>query len=89
VIDGSFVPALAAKVRVRRDRLTGGWLLLSPERGHLLNESAAAIVALCDGQRTIREIAAELARDYAPPTPGIENDTIELVAALGEHGLLA
>lgn len=72
-------PTLARKVKVQRDSLTGDTLLLYPEHGLLLNESAAAIVRLCDG-RAVREIAAALDAPLA--------DVIGLLDALAERGLV-
>jgi pyrroloquinoline quinone biosynthesis protein D len=51
---------LARGVRLRFDRLSGVHLLLSPERGLLLNESAADIVFACCGSRTVQQIVNEL-----------------------------
>jgi coenzyme PQQ biosynthesis protein PqqD len=42
------------------DRTEGRYLLLYPERGLALNDSAAAILKLCDGSRSVHEIVAEL-----------------------------
>jgi pyrroloquinoline quinone biosynthesis protein D len=53
-------PRLAARARLRWDRIDGRYLLLYPERGLALNESAAAILRLCDGSRTIDDIVTEL-----------------------------
>jgi coenzyme PQQ biosynthesis protein PqqD len=53
-------PRLAARARLRWDRVDGRYLLLYPERGLALNESAAAILRLCDGSRTIDAIVTEL-----------------------------
>ncbi len=70
---------LSRKAKLRVDRLTGETLLLYPEHGLLLNESAAAIVRLCDG-REVRDIAAAL---DAPLS-----DVLALLEALAERGLL-
>ena len=53
-------PRLVARARLRWDRIDGRYLLLYPERGLALNESAAAILRLCDGSRTIDGIVTEL-----------------------------
>jgi pyrroloquinoline quinone biosynthesis protein E len=59
-------PALAAKTRVRRDPITGQPLVLYPEGLLRLNRSGAAIVALCDGRRSVQSIVAELAAKFRP-----------------------
>ena len=40
-------------------------VLLYPEGVVKLNESAAAILGLCDGMRSVEEIVAELSRQYS------------------------
>ena len=57
-------PRLSRKARVRPDPRDGRPVLLSPERGLRLGDSAAAIVALCDGTRTVDAIVEELATRY-------------------------
>jgi hypothetical protein len=70
---------LSPKAKLRVDRLTGDTLLLYPEHGLVLNESAAAIVRLCDG-REVRDIAAALDAPLG--------DVLALLRALAERGLL-
>jgi pyrroloquinoline quinone biosynthesis protein D len=53
-------PRLARGARLRFDRVSGQHLLLSPERGLLLNETAAEIVFACRGSRTVAQIVSEL-----------------------------
>jgi len=54
-------PKLARKARLRWDEREKKHLLLYPERGLLLNETAAEIVKLCDGSRSVAEIQAAFA----------------------------
>lgn len=54
-------PRLANKARLKWDRHANKHMLLYPEHGLLLNDSAASILQLCDGQATIAEIAQTLA----------------------------
>jgi pyrroloquinoline quinone biosynthesis protein D len=81
-------PQLAAKVRVQIDRVGGGPLLLYPEGVLVLNPSAAAVVALCDGSRTVGEIAAALAERYAAPADILAADVTAFVGRLRDRGLL-
>lgn len=53
-------PRLCRAVRLKHDRVRDRWLLLSPERGFVLNGSALAIVRRLDGATTLATIAAEL-----------------------------
>jgi coenzyme PQQ biosynthesis protein PqqD len=82
---------LAAKARVQRDRLTGKAFLLYPERGLELSDSAARIVALCQqraGERTVAELADELAAASGEPRERIETEVIDFLRALDDRGLL-
>jgi len=78
-LSGDSRPRLARKARLRTDRITGETLLLYPEHGLVLNDSAAAILRLCDG-RSAGEIAGELEAPLA--------DVLELLDALAERGLV-
>jgi coenzyme PQQ biosynthesis protein PqqD len=68
-------PRLAGKARLRRDRVTGKLLLLYPERGLALNDTAAEILELCTGELSVEEIIARLAAKYG----------VEMQAALAEE----
>lgn len=80
------LPRLAPHVRFRLDKTSGGQLLLAPERGYRLNESAAAILRLCDGRHSVGAIARVLA------PPGLDahvlSDVERLVERLRLLGLL-
>ena len=58
------IPRLAAGVRLHRDTVREKQVLLTPEGVLVLNATAAAILALCDGQRSVSTIAAELNTQY-------------------------
>ena len=90
MLDGSFVPKLAKKARLRFDRHSGGHMIVYPERGLALNESAAEIAKRCDGTRTIRQIVDELAKEGSDPALAqhIHNHVVEFVEGLAKKGLL-
>jgi coenzyme PQQ biosynthesis protein PqqD len=79
---------LAPKARLQRDRVTGRAFLLYPERGLDLSESAARIVALCHGDRTVAAIVDELAAASGEPRERIETEVIDFLRALEARGLL-
>jgi len=89
VMSPSFVPKLASKARLRFDRHSGGHMLIYPERGLALNESAAEILKRCDGTKTVAEIAQELAALSGAEAGAIEKDVVELLSDLSKKGLLA
>ena len=63
--DGAGRPRLARHVRLRFDPARGRHVLLTPEAVTVLNRTGAAVLELCDGQRTVTEILAELRGRYA------------------------
>jgi pyrroloquinoline quinone biosynthesis protein D len=63
--EGTDRPRLAPHVRFTFDRARDQHVLLTPESVTVLNGTGAAVVGLCDGQRTVSEIVAELRRRYA------------------------
>ncbi len=71
---GADRPRLARHVRLRYDPARGQHVLLTPEAVTVLNGTGAAILGLCDGQRTVTEIVAELRGRYA----SVEDDEVRL-----------
>ena len=82
-------PRLAAKARIRFDRKTAQHLLLYPERGLVLNSTAADVASLCTGEHTVHAIVERLAEKYAPqPRAQVERDVVSFLDALAERGLM-
>jgi coenzyme PQQ biosynthesis protein PqqD len=81
-------PKLARRARLQFDEREGKHIILYPERGLVLNDSAAAIVKLCDGTRTVEEIAASLASEADAPADRVAADVRDLVARLTDKGLV-
>lgn len=84
--DGTHRPRLASGVRLQRDRVREQDVLLYPEGALVLNDTAAAVLALCDGSRTLDEIAAELSKQYGGAD--VRDDVAELIAGVAEQGLM-
>lgn len=79
---------LAPKARVRFDARDEKWVLLSPERGLVLNESAARVVELCDGTRTVDAIVDALVAAHDGDRATIARDVDDLVAMLRARALI-
>jgi coenzyme PQQ biosynthesis protein PqqD len=79
-------PRLASGVRLRWDQVRERTVLLFPEGAVTLNSTAADVLELCDGKRTLDDIVAELASRYggADVRPDVEN----LLGALAARGLV-
>jgi pyrroloquinoline quinone biosynthesis protein D len=81
-------PALARHIRMRRDAARDRWVLLAPERVFTPDAIAAAVLRLCDGQRSIEAIAAELAHTYDAPKERILGDIVPLLQGLADKGVV-
>jgi pyrroloquinoline quinone biosynthesis protein D len=57
-------PRLARHVRLTFDPARERHVLLTPEAVTVLNGTAASVLGLCDGHRTVAEIVAELRGRY-------------------------
>jgi coenzyme PQQ biosynthesis protein PqqD len=79
------VPALWRLARLEFDPVRGQRVLLYPEGVVLLNDTGAAILDLCDGRRSIADIAATLGERYHCDVTG---DVIEYLSGLVEQQLV-
>jgi coenzyme PQQ biosynthesis protein PqqD len=61
---GAVRPVLWKLARIGFDDVRNKPVLLYPEGAMLLNDTGAEILSLCDGQRTIEDIAATLGAKY-------------------------
>ncbi len=75
-------------VRLKHDPLSGQHVLLFPEGILELNDSAAEIMALCDGERSLTEIAASLATTHRASPDEILSDVVAYVSQLCDRRLL-
>jgi pyrroloquinoline quinone biosynthesis protein D len=83
------IPHLPRGVRVHFDPVRSAQVLLAPERVFDLDDVAAEVLKLVDGQRTIRQIADTLAMKFDGERDVIEADVIEMLAELANKRILA
>lgn len=82
-------PRLAPKVRLRWDRKGERYMLLYPERGLVLNPTAADVVQRCTGELTVAAIVDELVAKYAPqPRAAVEQEVLTFLGRMVERGLI-
>ncbi len=55
---------LARPIRVQWEKAQKAWVLLYPKGNVRLNETAGEILQRCKGDKTIRELVAELEREF-------------------------
>jgi len=80
-------PRLARGARLTWDEVGQRHLLLVPEGLVALNGSAAAVLELCDGQRTLGDIIAELTGRYQD-APALAGDVSALLEGIAQKGFV-
>jgi pyrroloquinoline quinone biosynthesis protein D len=79
-------PRLATGVRLHPDKVREQHVLLFPEGALVLNETAVEVLDLCDGERTLDDIAGVLSERYEGAD--VKDDVSELLDGIGERGLV-
>jgi pyrroloquinoline-quinone synthase/pyrroloquinoline quinone biosynthesis protein D len=85
---GHGIVRLVRRARLRGDPVTGKPTLLFPEGMMILNDTGEAIVRLCDGKRTVRDIAASLAMRYRVSPEALERDVTQFLGRLRDRQLV-
>jgi pyrroloquinoline quinone biosynthesis protein D len=79
-------PRLVTGARLRYDDVREEHVLLVPEGAVRLNPTAAEVLELCDGERSLDDIVGELSARYDGADLG--DDVRELVDAMAQRGLV-
>ncbi|WIY06050.1 pyrroloquinoline quinone biosynthesis peptide chaperone PqqD [Amycolatopsis mongoliensis] len=80
------VPQLRRGVRLSFDHVRETHVLLFPEGVLVPNTTAAAVLELCDGSRTVTDITEVLGKRF---TGVREQDVLDVLARLGERRVVA
>jgi len=82
-------PSLSPKARLRWDNVEKRYMLVFPEAALLLNETAAAILKLCNGERTLEQIVNTLAQQFVGADRRmIADEVTDLLTRVRTRGLL-
>jgi pyrroloquinoline quinone biosynthesis protein D len=79
-------PRLVTGARLRYDDVREEHLLLIPEGAVRLNPTAAEVLELCDGERSLDDIVDALSARYQGAD--LRDDVTELVDAMAQKGLV-
>ena len=79
-------PRLVTGARLQYDDVREEHLLLVPEGAVRLNPTAAAVLELCDGERSLDEIVGTLSERYTGAD--LRDDVLGLVNGLTQKGLV-
>ncbi|HWB46102.1 MAG TPA: pyrroloquinoline quinone biosynthesis peptide chaperone PqqD [Hyphomicrobiaceae bacterium] len=88
IIGAQSVPTLPRHVRLRHDATRDQWTVLAPERVFKPDAIAVAVLRLCDGARSVDDIAGELARAYDAPKQQILADVTAMLQDLADKGVV-
>lgn len=88
IITGDSRPVLPRHVKMRHDAGRGRWLILAPERVFDPDDTAVAVLKLCDGQRSVNDIANVLSQEYQAPSEEIKTDIIAMLQDLSDKGVV-
>lgn len=83
-LDFMAVPRLAAGYRFQWEEAQQNHVLLYPEGMVQLSDTAAAVLSLCDGKRTVEAIVAQLEEDYE--TEGLSEDVTQFLGEAAAQG---
>ena len=79
-------PRLVTGARLRYDDVREEHVLLIPEGVVRLNPTAAEVLEMCDGQRSLEEIVGALSARY--DGADVRDDVVELVDGMARRGLV-
>ena len=83
-VDFRAVPRLAAGYRFQWEEAQQNHVLLYPEGMVQVSDTAAAVLSLCDGERTVQSIVGELEESYE--TDGISEDVTQFLEEAEAQG---
>ncbi|WP_298611284.1 pyrroloquinoline quinone biosynthesis peptide chaperone PqqD [uncultured Thiothrix sp.] len=83
-VDFKAVPRLAGGYRFQWEEAQQNHVLLYPEGMVQLSDTAAAVLSLCDGKRTVEAIVAQLEEDYE--TEGLDEDVTQFLMEAEAQG---
>jgi len=81
-------PVLPRHAKLKFDATRKVWVILAPERVLAPDEIAVEVLKLCDGVRSVAEMADQLAQKYAAPREAIAADVITMLQDLADKGFL-
>ena len=88
IVERTTKPHMPSYLKLRHDPGRDRWVLLAPERILSPDQTAVEVLQLCDGERTVEDIAAKLAEEYSAPVDVITKDVVDLLQGLADKGYI-
>lgn len=89
IVSAASKPSLPRYVKLRHDATRDRWLIQAPERNFYPDPIAVEVLKLCDGKRTVAEVADDLAIRYNAPKEQILTDTVSMLQDLADKGVVS
>ena len=81
-------PVLPRHAKLKFDETRKVWVILAPERVLAPDEIAVEVLQLCDGVRSVGQMADALAAKYAAGSEAILTDVVAMLQELADKGFL-
>lgn len=88
MVDAKTKLKMPRHIKLRHDAGRGRWIILAPERVFDPDEISVDVLKLCDGERSVDELATQLSSDYQAPKDVILSDIIEMLQELADKGVV-
>jgi len=89
VVSAASKAGLARGRRLYHDETRDRWVIQAPERVFSPDPIAVEVLKLCDGSRTVAEIAENLALRYDAPKERILQDVVSMLQDLADKGVVS
>ena len=80
------IPRFGVGMKFRYDETRGAWIILGPERLFLPDEHAVEVLKLINGERSVADIATDLATRFDAPLDIITADIWPMLQTLAASG---
>ena len=88
IVSAATKPGLAKGRRLHYDAPRDRWVVQAPERVLSPDPIAVEVLKLCDGSRTVADVAESLSVRYNAPKEQIEADVIAMLQDLADKGVI-
>jgi pyrroloquinoline quinone biosynthesis protein D len=89
VIAANSRPYLPRSFKLQHDKTRDRWIIQAPERVFSPNAIAVEVLKLCDGNRTVADLADALAVRYNAPKERILADITSMLQDLADKGVVS
>jgi pyrroloquinoline quinone biosynthesis protein D len=89
IVSATSTPALARGRRLYHDETRDRWVIQAPERVFSPDPIAVEVLKLCDGSRSVAELADALALRYDAPKERILADVVAMLQDLADKGVVS